>query len=121
MLFAIRIKDALNVTVQRSHDADSREHRWAAKRRYQDQGLHCRLPFCRRVLCLRNLCDVGASVFEGDELATIGQRDWSSMGKAFQRRHMGTRARPATVAQDDPRKPIRYCHRCYILSASLTL
>jgi hypothetical protein len=28
MLFAIRIEDALNVTVQRLHDADSREHRW---------------------------------------------------------------------------------------------
>jgi hypothetical protein len=25
------------------------------------------------------------------------------------------------VYRDDPRKPIRYCHKCYILSASITV
>jgi hypothetical protein len=37
-LFARWIEDALNVTVQRSHDADACEHRRAATRRDQDQG-----------------------------------------------------------------------------------
>jgi hypothetical protein len=75
---ARRIGHALNVAVQRPHDADARKHRWSAVRRDQDKGLHCRLPLLRRVLRLRKLCDVGASVFEGDELATLGQRDWVS-------------------------------------------
>jgi hypothetical protein len=34
------IEHALNVTVQRLHDADARKHRWAALRRDQDQGFH---------------------------------------------------------------------------------
>jgi hypothetical protein len=60
------IEHGINVTVQRLHDADAREHRWAAVRRDQDQGFHRRLPLRRRVLRLRKLGDVGAVVFEGD-------------------------------------------------------
>jgi hypothetical protein len=70
-VFAIRIEDALGVAVQRSHDADAREHRRAAERRDQDQRFHCRLPFCRRVFGLRKLGNVGASVLEGDELTAL--------------------------------------------------
>lgn len=59
-LFARWIKDALDMTVQGSHDADGREHRGAAKRRNQDQHFLCRLPLRRRVLRLRKLGDIGA-------------------------------------------------------------
>jgi hypothetical protein len=54
------------MAVQRLHDADAREHRWTATRCDQDQSLHCRLPLRGRVLGLRKLGDVGASLFEGD-------------------------------------------------------
>ena len=45
MVFAIGIEHALDVAVQRSHDADAREHRRAA--RDQDQGFHSGLPLRR--------------------------------------------------------------------------
>jgi len=70
MLFAIRIEDALNVTVQGPHDADAREHRRAAKRRDQDQRLHCRLPLWRHVLGFRKLGDVAA--IRDHDLAELG-------------------------------------------------
>jgi hypothetical protein len=41
----------------------------------KDQGFHRRLPFRRRVLGLRALRDVGASLVQRDELATARQRD----------------------------------------------
>jgi hypothetical protein len=65
-IFPRWVEDALNVAVQRLHDADTCEHRGAAVRRDQDQGFHCRLPVSRRVLRLRKLGDVGPGVFEGD-------------------------------------------------------
>jgi hypothetical protein len=46
MLFAIRIEDTFNVTVQGSHNADSREHRRpAAALRHQHQRFDRGLPF----------------------------------------------------------------------------
>jgi hypothetical protein len=36
--FARWVEDALNVTVQRLHDADACKHRWAAVRRDQDRA-----------------------------------------------------------------------------------
>jgi hypothetical protein len=53
VLFAIGIKYAFDVPVQRPHDANPREHRRSARRRDQDQGFRCSLPFRRRVLSLR--------------------------------------------------------------------
>jgi hypothetical protein len=55
MVFAIGIKHTLDVTVQSPHDADPRKHRWAARRRDQDQGFHRSLPFRGLVLALGSL------------------------------------------------------------------
>jgi hypothetical protein len=74
-VFAIGIEHALDVAVQRSHDADARQHRRPPVRRDRDQGFHCRLPFRRRGLGLRKLRDVFAGVRERDELATARQGD----------------------------------------------
>src|SRR5437588_969900 len=43
-IFARGVKLANVAAVQRPHDADTRKHRRAARRRYKDQGLHCGLP-----------------------------------------------------------------------------
>jgi hypothetical protein len=64
VVLPIRIKYALNVAVQRSHDADAREHRWTARRRHKDRGLHCCLPLLGLVLGLRKRRDVVAGVLE---------------------------------------------------------
>ena len=50
------------------------KHCRPAERRDQDQGFPCRLPFRRRVLGLRKICNVIAGVLERDELATARQR-----------------------------------------------
>ena len=71
----IRIELANLVAVQRLHDADPRQHRRAAFRRDQDQGLHRRLPLRHLVLGLGKLRDVFAGILERDELAPAGQRD----------------------------------------------
>jgi hypothetical protein len=65
-LFARWIEDALNMVVQRPHDADARKHRRAAQRRHQNQSLHCRLPLGSRVPGFRKLRDVGPGILEGD-------------------------------------------------------
>jgi hypothetical protein len=44
-VFPIRIENALDVTIQRPHDANAGEHRRAAVRRDQKKRLHRRLPF----------------------------------------------------------------------------
>jgi hypothetical protein len=49
----IGIEYALNVSVQRSHDADAREHRRPAQRCDQYQGFHGSLPLRGRVFDLR--------------------------------------------------------------------
>ena len=74
MILSIRFEHARNVAVQRSHDADAREHRRPARRRHQDQGLHCGLPFRSLVFSLRKSRDVFAGVRERDKLATARQR-----------------------------------------------
>ena len=71
-VFAIRIKLPDSVAVQGLHDADARKHRRPAVRRHQDQGFHRRLPFRRFVFRLWQFGEVGAGVFNGDELATAG-------------------------------------------------
>jgi hypothetical protein len=64
MVLPIRIKHALNVSVQCSHDADAREHRRASQFRDQQKRLHRGLPFVRVVFCLGQLGDVVASILE---------------------------------------------------------
>jgi hypothetical protein len=56
-VFAVRIEHALDAAVQRSHDADARKHRRAARCRDQDQGLYCVLPFRLIRFGLRERCD----------------------------------------------------------------
>jgi hypothetical protein len=60
MVFPILTEHALNVSVQRPHDADAREHCRAARRRHEDQGFHCRLPLLGLVLSLT----ISPSVFD---------------------------------------------------------
>jgi hypothetical protein len=63
-VFAIGIKLPDDVTVQCPHDPDARKHRRSARRRDQDQRLHCSLPFSGLVFGLRELRDVLAGVLE---------------------------------------------------------
>jgi hypothetical protein len=54
MVFAIRIKHPLDVTVQGPHDADARHHRRAAVAfGDQDQDFNGSLPFLDLLFCLR--------------------------------------------------------------------
>jgi hypothetical protein len=55
MVFAVRIEDVLDATVQRPHDADPRKHRRPAKCRDQDQGFRRSLPLRSLMLSLRKL------------------------------------------------------------------
>jgi hypothetical protein len=51
-LFAIGIERALDVTIERPHDADAREHRRAAKTDDEQKSFHHSLPFWRREFAL---------------------------------------------------------------------
>ena len=73
-IFARGVKLANVAAVQRPHDADTRKHRRAARRRYKDQGLHCGLPLRGLVFSLRKSRDVFAGVRDRDKLATARQR-----------------------------------------------
>ena len=74
-IFARGVKLANVGAVQRPHDADTRKHRRAARRRYKDQGLHCGLPLRGGlVFSLWKSRDVFAGVRERDKLATARQR-----------------------------------------------
>jgi hypothetical protein len=74
-VLARRIEHPLDVTVQGSHDADAREHRRAVLADDQKQGLDRILPFLDLLFGLRQLLDISGGILEGDELATLGQRD----------------------------------------------
>jgi hypothetical protein len=74
MIFPVRVEHALDVTVQRPHDANPGEHHWPAKLHNQQQRFHRCLPFFGVVFCLRQLGDVGAGVLQRGELATARQR-----------------------------------------------
>jgi hypothetical protein len=52
-----------------------RKHRWAAERRDQDQTFIAACQLRRRVLGLRKLRNIGASIFERDKLAPVWRRD----------------------------------------------
>ena len=75
MVLARRIELPLEMTIQGPHDTDPRKHRWSARRRDQDQGLHSCLPFLRRVIGLGKFGDVLAGILKGDELTATRQRD----------------------------------------------
>jgi hypothetical protein len=76
MVLARWIKHPLDVTVQRPHDPDPRQHRRAAALGDQQQRLRRSLPLPRLVLGLRKLRDVVAGILERDKRAAAGQRDW---------------------------------------------
>ena len=61
-VLALRIEFARDVTVQRLHDADAREHRRPTEVRDQDQRLHSGLPLRRGVDLLWKPDNVVASV-----------------------------------------------------------
>jgi hypothetical protein len=54
---------------------DPGKHRWPARRRHQDQGLHCSLPLRGPMLGLWQFGDVVAGILERDELAPARQRN----------------------------------------------
>ena len=71
-ILALGVENSLNLSIERPHDADPREHRRASQRHDQDHGFHCGLPFRRLVLGFGELCDVIAGVLKGNKLATAG-------------------------------------------------
>ena len=73
MILAVWIELALHMPVQRSLDADPRDHRRAAKIGDQDQGFHGSLPFRCRVDGLRKLGDEVAGIAQCVERATVAQ------------------------------------------------
>jgi hypothetical protein len=76
MIFAIRIEYPLDVTVQCPHDADARHHRGAAVAfGDEDQDFNGSLPLLDLLFGLGQLLDISGGILEGDELATLGQRD----------------------------------------------
>lgn len=64
--FPLRVELRDILSLQCPHDPDPGKHRRSAASRYQDQRLHRRLPFRRRVLFLRQ----GGNVLAGVELAS---------------------------------------------------
>ena len=93
MIFAIGIKDAFDVTVQRPHDADPGQG--AAGLCNEDQRLHGSLPFGRGVFGLRQLPDVVGGVPQGEKPPAIRKRYWilkqsrPGQGKAFSKMGAG--------------------------------
>ena len=77
-LFAIGIEHPLDMTVQRLHDPDPRQHR-VATAAAQHQNLDCRLPFRKIGFALWQLRDVVGCVFQGEERPTV--RQWDSILK----------------------------------------
>src|SRR5258706_15196877 len=72
-----------NRNLQGSHDADAREHRGAARRRDQDQRLHCCLPLRSLMLGLRQL----GYVFAGISRVTSWRLRGSDIGSSNLRFH----------------------------------
>ena len=73
--FAIGIEHPFLVSVRKcSHDADPRQHRWAAPSRDQHQGFHRRQPFRGLMLGLRHLGNELPASSNVTSLATAPQR-----------------------------------------------
>jgi hypothetical protein len=60
LLFARRVKHALDVAVQRPHDTDARMHQEVAAFCGADQATDCPLPFLEVLLSLWQACDLVA-------------------------------------------------------------
>jgi hypothetical protein len=82
MLFARRIEHALAVAIQRSHDADPRQHRRAVALGTEQQCLGRRLPFRRLVLGLGQLRDVASGIFSVTSARPLGTRIGSSKARS---------------------------------------
>jgi len=74
-VFAVGIEHPFDVSVQRPHDADARHHRRAVKLDDQKQGFDRGLPLVEQLLGLGELLDLFRGVLQGNDLATVGQRD----------------------------------------------
>jgi hypothetical protein len=104
-LFAIGIELANDVPVQCSQDANARHHRRAAKRRDQDRGLHCGLPFRRRVFAARRAGLRAATVWDrqnGPTKALTVTHHWDGL---FVPIEIGPHVSPSLAAHlaDEPR------------------
>lgn len=75
LVFARRVKHALDVPVDRSHDADAREQRWPVLFCDQQQRFQRGLPFVGIVFGLGQLGDVRGGVTERDHWFPAGHRD----------------------------------------------
>jgi hypothetical protein len=76
MIFARRIKHPLNVSIERSYDANACQHRRPALAfGDQDQDFNGSLPLLELLFGLRELLDISGGILEGYELAAAGQRD----------------------------------------------
>ena len=74
MVFAIGVELANVPAVQRSHDADPREHRRAAEISNQDQRLDRGLPFRELRFLLRQARHVGCRVTQRNERSRVGEQ-----------------------------------------------
>jgi hypothetical protein len=74
MILAIGIEHPLDMTVQRSHDANPRHHRVAAAPA-QHQRLDRGLPFRQVGFFLRQLRDVVCRVLQREQLPAVGQNN----------------------------------------------
>jgi hypothetical protein len=81
-LFARRFEHALAEAVQRSHDADPRQHRRAVALGTEQQCLGRRLPFRRLVLGLGQLRDVASGIFSVTSARPLGTRIGSSKARS---------------------------------------
>ncbi len=63
-LLPFGVKQALDVAIQRSHDADPRKHGWPSALGNKNKGFHCGLPLFGVVFHLGQFGDVERGVAE---------------------------------------------------------
>ena len=97
LVFAISVEHPLDVAVQSSHDADARHHGRAVELDYHEQGFNRGLPLVEQLLGLGELLDVFRGVLQGNDLATVGQRDPVVETALPPARHQANRSAPACV------------------------
>ena len=73
-LFAIGIEDPLDMSIERLHDTDPRQHRIAAAAA-QHQHFDCRLPFRQIGFLPGKLRNVVGRVLQREQLPAVGQND----------------------------------------------
>ena len=72
LVFAGRVKHALDVPVDRSHDTDAREQRWPVLFCDQQQRFHRGLPFVGIVFRFRQFSDVQGGIAQRAAAAAFG-------------------------------------------------